>query len=197
MERIRLEIKRQPIHMMLGFILIALIKYDLLSPIPFAIIILTAIGSSLYLKKKKPKRIYNLLRYVERPDALENFPGKGLITYLIGALIAIVLFEKSTAMAAIIILALGDSVSRLVGPFGRIKHPFNDARFLEGVIAGFIAGALGAMIFVSPSQAITASFVAMIIEGIDLKLFGIKVDDNIIIPSLAGAAVWLMGIIAL
>lgn len=195
MERIRLEIKRQPFHILVGLLLIALIYYDLLRPMILLIIIIIAIIFSFLIKKTKPKTVYKLLQFIEREEALEGVPGKGLIAYLIGALLVILLFEKEIALASIMILALGDSFSRLIGPFGRIRHPFNNTKFLEGVIAGMIAGALGAMLFVKPSEAIVGSFFAMLLEGFDLRLFKYKIDDNIIIPSIAGVVIWLMRIL--
>lgn len=192
MERIRLEIKRQPFHILLGLFLIALIYYDLLSQQILITLIIIAIVSSLFIKKTKPKMIYKLLQFVEREDALEELPGRGLISYIIGALIVITLFEKDIAIASIIILALGDSFSRLIGPFGKIKHPFNNTKFLEGVIAGVIAASLGAMLFIRPLEAISASFFAMLLEGIDLRPFNFKIDDNITIPLIAGIVIWLI-----
>ena len=123
---------------------------------------------------------------------MDKLPGKGLIAYLIGTLIIFVLFEKDIAMAGIIVLALGDSFSRLIGPFGKIKHPFNNAKFMEGIIAGFLAASLGAALFVAPHEAIAASFFAMLLEGINLRLFRFKVDDNITIPIIAGFVIWLI-----
>ena len=192
MERIKLEIKRQPFHILLGLLLIALIYHDILKPIGLLIAIIVVIIGSFFLKKTKPKIAYKILGFIERKDALEKFPGKGLIAYLIGSLLALVLFEKDIAMAAIIILALGDSFSRLMGPFGKIKHPFNDKKFLEGVIAGMVAAGLGAMLLVKPLEAIAASFFAMLLEGINLKLFKFKIDDNITIPVIAGFVIWLI-----
>jgi len=195
MERIRLEIKRQPIHILLGLLLVALIYYDSLNPKVLLTVIIIAIFSSLIIKKYKPRPVYKLLEFIERSDALEAFPGKGLIAYLIGALIVFLLFEKEIAMAAIMILALGDSFSRLIGPFGKIKHPFNNTKFLEGLIAGLIAASLGAMLFIRPHEAVAASFIAMLLEGVDLKLFKLKIDDNITIPVVAGAIIWLIRIL--
>ncbi len=195
MERIRLEIKRQPFHILLGLFLIVLIYNDILNPwILLTVIIITTIGSFV-IKKTKPKSIYKLLEFVERKEDLEQLPGKGLIAYLIGAFIVILLFEKEIALASIMILALGDSFSRLIGPFGRIKHPFNNTKFLEGIIAGVIAASLGAMLFVAPFEAIVASAIAMLLEGIDLRIFKFKIDDNITIPLIAGAVIWLIRIL--
>ena len=41
-------------------------------------------------------------------------------------------------MPAIMILALGDSISHMFGVrFGKTMHPLTDKKFLEGSIAGF------------------------------------------------------------
>lgn len=192
MERMRLEIKRQPFHILLGLSLIVLIYYDILTPSALLAIIIIGLLISLIVKRTTPKTIYKLLQFVEREEALEEFPGKGLIAYLIGALLVLTLFEKEVALASIMILALGDSISRLIGPFGRIKHPFNNTKFLEGMIAGIVAASLGAMLFIKPSEAIVASFFAMLLEGTDLKLYKFKINDNITIPLIAGFVIWLM-----
>ncbi|MBW2974394.1 SEC59/DGK1/VTE5 family protein [Candidatus Woesearchaeota archaeon] len=190
MERIKLEIKRQPFHILVGLLLIAFLYHGLLTPMAILIAALVVMAGSVYVRKAKPKAIWRLLEHIEREDALREFPGKGLIAYLIGAFLVVVLFEKEIALASIMILALGDSFSRLVGPFGRIRHPFNNTKFVEGVIAGMVAASLGAMLFVSPSEAIVASFFAMLLEGIDLKILNLKVDDNLTIPLVAGAVIW-------
>ena len=190
MERIKLEIKRQPIHILSGLLIIALLYYDLLSPLILSALVVISVIASLLIKKTRPKVIYKLLRFVEREENLEHIPGKGLIAYLVGVLVVVTLFEKDIALASVMILALGDSISRLVGPFGRIRHPFNNAKFIEGVIAGMIAASLGAMLFVRPYEAIAASFFAMLIEGIDLKVLRFKVDDNITIPIISAVVIW-------
>ena len=115
-----------------------------------------------------------------------------MIFYLLGSFFAIVLFPRDIAAASIMILALGDSFSRLVGPFGRILHPFDDTKFVEGLVAGAIAGFVGASVFVKPMEAIIASTISMFIEGFDLKIKGFKIDDNLIIPLVAGAVIWAM-----
>ena len=195
MERIKLEIKRQPIHILSGLLIIALLYYDLLSPLILSALVIISVIASILIKKTRPKVIYRLLQFVEREENLEHIPGKGLIAYLAGVLVVVTLFDKDIALASIMILALGDSISRLVGPFGRIRHPFNNAKFIEGVIAGMIAASLGSMLFVKPYEAIAASFFAMLIEGIDLKVSRFKVDDNITIPIISAVVIWILRIL--
>ena len=109
---------------------------------------------------------------------------------------ALLLFAKEIAMASIMILALGDSVSHIYGLyFGKIKHPLSKAKFLEGTIAGFFAGFIGALVFLPWHEAFFASLAAMIAEAIEIKIGAEQFDDNLVIPFVAGAAVWIIRLI--
>ena len=100
---------------------------------------------------------------------------------------------REVAMASIMILALGDSVSHLYGlHYGKINHPLSSTKFLEGTIAGFIAGFIGAFVFLPWHEAFFASLAAMIVEAVEIKIGTEQVDDNLIIPVVAGAVVWLI-----
>ncbi|MEA2036350.1 MAG: SEC59/DGK1/VTE5 family protein, partial [Nanoarchaeota archaeon] len=189
------EIKRQPAHILLGLFIVVLVYHDILSTLMLVLAIVTALGFSFLVKKVRPKKVSRLLQFLEREDDLEKFPVKGLIAYLIGTLLVFLLFEKDIVMASVMMLALGDSFSRLIGPFGRIAHPFNNTKFLEGLVAGAIAASLGAMLFVSPLKAIVASVIAMILEGLDLKIHKLNINDNISIPLVAGTVIWLIGLL--
>ncbi len=103
------------------------------------------------------------------------------------------MFPKDIAMASIMVLALGDSISHLYGlHYGKTKHPLSKTKFMEGTIAGTIFGFIGAFVFLPWWEAFLASFAAMIVEAIEIKIGTNQVDDNLIVPFVAGAAVWLM-----
>jgi len=100
-------------------------------------------------------------------------------------------FPLDIAMPAILVLAFADSIGHLFGiKFGKIPHPFISTKFLEGWFVGFIAGFIGAFIFVPWPQAIAASFFAMLVEGIEVKIGAEEVDDNLIIPLVAAIAIF-------
>ena len=91
------------------------------------------------------------------------------------------------------VLAFGDSISHMYGlHYGKIKHPLSNRKFLEGTIAGFIAGFIGAWTFLPWHEAFFASLIAMIVEAIEIKIGAEQVDDNLIIPVVAGAVVWVI-----
>ncbi len=194
------EIARQLVHIAIGLTIVLLLYFDFIKLYSLIIITIIAFIFFYFIKKYKPKstlicKVLKILKKLERKNEIEEFRGRGALFYLIGILIVIALFEKDIAMASIMILALGDSFSRLIGPFGKIKHPFNNLKCLEGIIAGWIAASLGAMLIIKPFEAITASAVAMLIEGLDIKLFKFQIDDNLTIPVIAGFVIWLIRII--
>ena len=134
-----------------------------------------------------------MLQKFERKKDIEKFPGKGVIFYFIGVYTSLLFFSKDIAMASIMVLALGDSASHLYGiHYGKIKHPFSGKKFLEGTIAGFVAGFIGAFVFLPFIEAFFMSLSAMIVEAIEIKIGTQQVDDNLIIPFVAGAVVWII-----
>ena len=190
------EWNRQFFHIFLGIAIVALLLYDFIDKKIILIIIITGIIISYLSKKINIPVIYNLLEIFERKEDIKKFPGKGINFYFIGAYAALLLFPKDIAMASIMVLALGDSVSHLYGlHYGKIKHPFSKTKFLEGTIVGIIFGFIGAFVFLPWWDALLASFAAMIVEAVEIKIGTQQVEDNLIVPFVAGAAVWLVRII--
>lgn len=181
----KLEVKRQLMHIFLGITIVLLINFNIINTFFLFFILLIGIVFSLLSKKFHIPVIYGFLKIFDREKDLEKFPGKGAVFYVLGVFIVILVFPKNIALASIMILALGDSASRLVGPYGYLKHPFHNTKFFEGVIAGAIAGFFGALFFVSWPLALLASSVSMIVEGIDLEIKNFKIDDNLLIPIVA------------
>ena len=181
----KLEIKRQLVHILLGITLVILLNFNLINSTVIFVIFIIGLALSLSSRKFHIPIIYGFLKIFERKEDLESFPGKGAIFYFLGAFLVVFIFPKDIALASIMILALGDSVSRLVGPYGYLKHPFHNEKFFEGVIVGSIVGFLGALIFVSWILALAGCLISMLLEGIDLRIKGFKIDDNLLIPLIA------------
>jgi len=193
MEINRFEVRRQAFHICLGLAIIILLINNILNSLILFIILIAGILISILSRKFKIPIIYSFLKLFERKDILKTFPGKGTISFLMGCLLVLQLFEKNIALASIIILTFGDSVSHLFGwHFGRKKHPLNCLKSIEGNIAGAITGFLGAMLFVSPLTALLASFGAMTAEAVELRMNNKIIDDNIIVPLIAGTIIHLM-----
>ena len=189
----KFEWSRQLFHIFLGIAIAALLMYGLIDKKIILVIILIGLILSYLSRKAKIPVVHQLLQKFERKEEFRKFPGKGIIFYLIGVFASLLFFPKDIAMASIMVLALGDSVSHIYGlHYGKIKHPLSRTKFLEGTIAGFIAGFAGALVFVRPLEAFLAAFTAMLVESIEIKIRNEQVDDNLIVPLVAGAVVWLV-----
>jgi len=195
MEINKFEIRRQAFHICLGLIIVVLLINNILNSLILFVILLIGILLSILSKKFKIPVIYSFLKIFERKATLKTFPGKGTISFLIGCLLVLQLFDRDIALASIIVLTFGDSVSHLFGwHMGRKKHPLNCFKSIEGNIAGAITGFIGAMFFISPLPALLASFGAMTAEAVELKMNNRIIDDNIIVPLVAGTIIHLIRI---
>ncbi|MAF99425.1 MAG: hypothetical protein CMH61_02325 [Nanoarchaeota archaeon] len=191
------EFKRQLLHITIGLGTILFIYFDLLSPLSLFLMIIIGILASIITKRTRLPFFSFFLDNFEREEQMKKFPGKGMIFFFIGVLLVIKLFDKNIALASIMILTLGDSVSHLFGAqFGKIKNIFtgDKKKLLEGMIAGTVAGTLGAFIFVPITQAFLASFAAMLAEVIKIDLNDKTLDDNLVVPLVAGTTIILLRI---
>ena len=183
-----LELRRQLVHAM-GIFTIPVIFYfgKTFSLVLMGIIILNFIVLAAY-KLEKIKRKKNIfldeLAFIEnlfeehiysKFERKESFPMKGAIMFYLGAFLTLLIFSEQLAAAGIAVLAIGDSVSTLVGKkFGR--HKIFENKTLEGSLGFFISSALVLLFFVSPERALLAAFVGAFAEA-----FG-KIDDNLSVP---------------
>jgi len=189
------EVGRQIIHLLVGVITVLLIYFNLLSSLAILALIVIGLLASFICKRTWLPGFSFFLNHFERGREKTQFPGKGLIFFFIGVLLVIELFEMDIALAAIMILALGDSISHLVGEkYGHLKNIFNwrGAKLLEGTLAGTLAGFLGAIIFVPWEMAFIASFAAMVAEVIKIDFNDNTLDDNLVIPLIAGTVMFLL-----
>ena len=182
-------------HVSVGLLLIVMVYFQILSNLALFLLIIAGFLLSFICKYAHLPFFSFMLKMFEREEQKSSFPGKGMLFLFIGALLVLKLFEERIALAAIIILVLGDSVSHLYGAkFGRTKNIFNghSKKLFEGTIAGTIFGFLGAAFFVSIPEAIVASFCAMVAEVIKIDFNDHTLDDNLVVPLVAGTVIFLM-----
>ena len=189
----KFEWKRQFVHILLGIAIVSMLLYGFLDKLTLLILSLMGIVLSYMSTRGKIHIISPLLEKFERPDELRNFPGKGILFYFIGAYLSLLFFDKDIAMASIMVLAFGDSISHLYGiSYGKLKHPFSSSKFLEGTVAGMLAGCIGALVFIPWQEAIVAALAGMVIESIEIRLWNHQFDDNLLVPLASGFAVLLV-----
>ncbi|MBU1112128.1 MAG: diacylglycerol/polyprenol kinase family protein [archaeon] len=189
------ELRRQLFHAFVGLVIVFLFYYNIIGSWTIFILLVLGIITSLTLKKIRIPVIVDFLELFQREDEKNKLPGKGAIFFFTGVLLAMKLFDEDIALAAILILSLGDSVSHIVGHnYGKIKNFINgeNKKLMEGTFAGIIVAFLGALFFVSPLEAILASSIAMLAELAELKLAEKVIDDNLLIPLVAGTVIVVM-----
>jgi dolichol kinase len=181
-----LETKRQLIHMS-GAALPFYVLYVGLGRSVATFLFLVVAGLIISYGYKKGVRfpvISKIVDTTEREGVIEEFPGRGALSFFFGSLLVLILFGSNIniACASIIILALGDSFSTLAGKrYGRHKIFYNPEKSFEGSIGGFVPAFIGAMIFVPPEVALFGAFMGMNVESLSLRI-----DDNISIPLISG-----------
>jgi dolichol kinase len=173
----RMEFERQVMHLLVGVGAIAML-FLLGRPFTAATVFFVLLAGTLIVNLKiNGMKIFFVQWFIERferRDAL--FPGFGSACYATGVLIPLVFLTDINEVAAcIIVLAIGDGLSTLVGRKGRIKLPYNRKKTAEGA-AAFFGGSLAAVLFVG-AGALPLAVVAAIVETIDFRI-----DDNITVP---------------
>lgn len=171
------EIARQTFHMVIGIVvLIVLFLFGpnaLMAFVFFSLLIGFLLVNQISLGKR-----YGIVQWFvdkfERPN--QRFPGWGSACYGLGVLmLAAYLRDPLEIAASIFILAVGDSVSTLVGRNGWHRLPWSESKTMEGTLAFFLS-CLPAYFFVGwvivPIAAISA-----LVESFDFP-----VDDNLMIP---------------
>jgi dolichol kinase len=110
-------------------------------------------------------------------------------TYVtLAALLTIVLFEKPIAITALLFLAVSDALASLVGiRFGRARF---FGKSLAGSTAFFVSAGVISLLVLSatPLIALAGALVGTVVEAVPLKIGGYRLDDNLSIPLIAGAA---------
>jgi dolichol kinase len=190
-----LEIRRQIFHTLFGILLVFLIKVYLVTVDTLVIILLCAIPLIYLIKKyKAPFFLYRILSFFERKKHLERFPARGIFFFLVGTFLVLLFFPERIAIAAIMILAFGDSITNIIGRyFGKWQIWYNPKKHWEGTLAGIFFSLIGASLFVPLWTAFLGSLTAMLIETLDIRIGPFDIDDNILIPLVAAVVMQAIG----
>jgi dolichol kinase len=192
-ENLSFEIRRKLFHVSTGTGLLLLIEQKILGLPHLALMVFVVFISGLLLKKIKNPLFQFFLDLLERQENQQNLPLKGVVYFLLGIALSLILFPQSVALAALLILIVGDAVSNLVGRrFGKVLHPFSAKKCIEGNLAGAICGGIAAAYFLSPLLVFPGAFVALFVEGIDFLHVTCKIDDNLTVPLTAGFVIQLL-----
>jgi uncharacterized protein (TIGR00297 family) len=147
-------------------------------------------------------------RIVRPADAARGYP-LGILLYPLAVLVLILAFplRPDIAAAAWGILAAGDGAATLVGRrFGRHPLSWNPGKTVEGLAAFVCAGGAAAVLLAwwtapsvvpapGPIFMVAAPLAAAIAAGL-AETIPITLDDNVTTPAVAGAVLWLAGLMS-
>lgn len=187
------EVRRQVAHLTIGLLIVLLIKLNVLTVEILGGVLIAGGILSIISRSADVPIISEALQIFERPKEIKSFPGKGSFFLVLGSFMSLILFPEPIALAAITIMAIGDSITAIVGIyFGQIKSPTNPLKHLEGTALAIMAGTIGAFNFVSFEKAFIGTVVAMLFEALTIRHIDRVIDDNLLIPLVAGITMTLM-----
>jgi undecaprenyl-diphosphatase len=185
----KLELRRQVAHALTGIALIFLVQIGVVTAVTLAAALILGLAFVVVLKNYRIPYVSGILEYFEREKDMKIFPGKGPFFFILGSLLALLFFERNIAMASIAIMAVGDAVATIAGHYwGRYKNPFNQLKHLEGTGLAIILSTFAAFTFVPFHLAFVGSIAGIIFESLTLKFVDRVIDDNLLIPVIAGLA---------
>jgi len=186
MDHPKLRIRRATLHIITGLgILTFLSFYPYTHWLIFFALLIGIVISFLSTAIKIPI-ISFFLNNFELERHKKEFPGKSFLFFLAGSLLVIKLFTKDISFASIAILTFADPVSYFVSNF---KQKRTRRKTLLGIFLAMITAIIAASFFVPLKYAIPAGFFAMLAEAFIIKVWEDHIDDNFLIPIVAGTTI--------
>ncbi len=180
------NLRRKIVHLFYGLILVFLLDFNILTTQRFLLIILFWSGLVAASIFWLPKPISSIVLYFER-DKSPRVLAYGPFVFTVSCFLTYLIFPKPIAIAAIINLAVGDSINALVG-----YHFKKNGKRVEASIAAVFATALVSLQYVSPAMAVAGAVATGLIEFTEPKIGKRKIDDNALIPLVSGLAMRLV-----
>ena len=190
-----LEFRRQSFHFACGFLCVFLHWAGALRLRFIAFILVVGLILSLVAQYKRIPLLSDILGLVDRPrDA--NFPGRGAFYFCLGVFLTFLIWQEdhlNIAYAAILILAVGDSLNHLfAAQVYKFSLPWNRRRNVVGILVGILMGTISAQFFVPFFPALLASTIAITAETVPWRVGKFYIDDNILVPLVAGGVLWVL-----
>jgi|TARA_Y100000310_G_C20692729_1_gene823397 dolichol kinase len=187
------EIKRQIFHL-LG-VSIVLLSYVLPKPIALALLFaFFVLASTLCLFRPLSHKLMflkNLFDYLHNFARAEERRIKiyfGLSTIFFSAFLTMLIFGVEIFRIAILVLAVGDAFSTLIGAhYGHHLLPYHKKKTWEGLFAGVLTAFLACLFLLPWPLALAAAAIGMIIESIPIPF-----NDNFTVPLAVAIVMWFL-----
>jgi len=184
-KNISMELKRNIFHLSLGLTLAYIILFlgSAYSIVIFGTCIVLGLVVSGIIRRNIHVPVFSFFITIMERKTVR--PGIGVIHFFAGGFIALILFETEIAFISMLVLALADSVSTIVGiAVGKIR--VYKGRTLEGSLAGFIAAFAVCTFYLPISLAFMVCFTGSLVELLS------PIDDNILIPPVVGIVLFML-----
>ncbi len=193
------NLRRKIFHLAYGIGLAVLIHSQLINNLQLGLITLAFAGYVLITRYQPKNKLLDFIAYFERSSNLK-YLGLGPLFFLISAVTTMTLFKNPVAVAAILNLAIGDSVNAIIGYFWyKSKFPsqlkktsLKRKKRIPPAIAAGIATIIITLNYVSLQQAVIGALVTFILEFSQPKIGKRELDDNLLIPTISGLAMSLV-----
>ena len=198
-----LELKRQLFHAAAGILtVLILVSFSrTVSVIYLGGVLVSLIVLTIY-RENRPsihsnsgiKGMYGFESWLERRVLQLERPGelalRGALFFFMSSFIVFEFFPLKIAIASILVLAIADAASTLIGKtWGVHKLPVNRDKSWEGSVAFFVAATATLSMFMYPTSAALVALAAMLVEMIP------KVDDNLTVPAAIALIISLLKLV--
>lgn len=123
----------------------------------------------------------------------ERHNPTGTLYYLLGALVALLLFPKEIALFSMTVLAVGDPAAYIIGSnFGKFRI---GKKSLEGSLAFLTASVIAGFLLSSLWDDLSVIVIITgAVTGTVVELMPVKINDNLTIPVTASATMYVMSL---
>lgn len=186
------ELKRQTAHLSFGLLYALFYSFGYIDVWVSGGLLAASILLAVFLKRRR-SFVDRIVMLVEREEHFWNLPLRGLIFFLLGTTLTIGFFSFIPALAGILILSITDSIGTLYGKYlGVMKIRWNPNKHMEGPVVGGFLAALMLLSFMPLMPALIASYAGAFIDTLNVKILGIEIDDNLLIPIITAEIVKLL-----
>lgn len=184
MEDLLFEIKRKLVHIStIIYILIYYIFEKLFSQRAALLVLVFILIFLSFLEFLKIRYNVKIPLFNKFYRETEKNKFSGSIYLVLGMIISFAVFDFNIALAAVLMMILGDSASAIVGRLGKHKINYLKASW-EGIISEFLVDAAIGIIFLS-------NFIVILVMALCATIIEIlidPIDDNLAVPVVAGFA---------
>ena len=187
------EIWRKLFHLSSTFIALAYLVLDY-QIIVIALVALVGLGIVYELLRRSrgplSRRLDAFSGHIVRETEAKTLTGATYV--VIGALLAVVLFDKYVAIAVLLIVSISDALASLIGRrWGSVRFL---AKSLQGSAAFFVSALILSLIALRGDvlACVVGAAVATVVEAAGLKIGRHRIDDNLSVPLATGITLTLL-----